>query len=115
MHVALKPYLKKLVEEQSSDGTPVMRPLFYHYDEKPAYTEKTEYLLGRDLLVAPVYEEGTKKRQVYLPKDVWVHLFDGTEYTGGQITVDAPIGKPPVFVRRDSPDYEALMKLANIL
>lgn len=115
MHVALKPYLKKLVEEQSSDGTPVMRPLFYHYDEKPAYTEKTEYLLGRDLLVAPVYEEGTKKRQVYLPKDVWVHLFDGTEYTGGQIMVDAPIGKPPVFVRRDSPDYEALMKLANIL
>ena len=79
MHVALKPYLKKLVEEQSSDGTPVMRPLFYHYDEKPAYTEKTEYLLGRDLLVAPVYEEGTKKRQVYLPKDVWVHLFDGTD------------------------------------
>lgn len=60
MHVALKDYLKGLVAEEISDGTPVMRPLFYHYDEAEAYTEKTEYLLGRDLLVAPVYEEGAK-------------------------------------------------------
>lgn len=62
MHVALKDYLKGLVAEEISDGTPVMRPLFYHYDEAEAYTEKTEYLLGRDLLVAPVYEEGAKSR-----------------------------------------------------
>lgn len=46
MHVALKDYLKGLVAEEISDGTPVMRPLFYHYDEAEAYTEKTEYLLG---------------------------------------------------------------------
>ena len=57
---ALKDYLKGLVAEEISDGTPVMRPLFYHYDEAEAYTEKTEYLLGRDLLVAPVYEEGAR-------------------------------------------------------
>ena len=64
MHVALKDYLKGLVAEEISDGTPVMRPLFYHYDEAEAYTEKTEYLLGRDLLVAPVYEEGAKSRTI---------------------------------------------------
>lgn len=113
MHVALKDYLKGLVDEEISDGTPVMRPLFYHYDEAEAYTEKTEYLLGRDLLVAPVYEEGAKSRTVYLPSDGWVDIFDGKEYAGGHMIVEAPIGKPPVFVRKDSKDYEALMQVAQ--
>lgn len=113
MHVALKDYLKGRVDEEISDGTPVMRPLFYHYDEAEAYTEKTEYLLGRDLLVAPVYEEGAKSRTVYLPSDGWVNIFDGKEYAGGHMIVEAPIGKPPVFVRKDSKDYEALMQVAQ--
>lgn len=113
MHVALKDYLKGLVAEEVSDGTPVMRPLFYHYDEAEAYTEKTEYLLGRDLLVAPVYEEGAKSRTIYLPSDGWVNIFDGKEYAGGHMIVEAPIGKPPVFVRKDSKDYEALMQVAQ--
>lgn len=113
MHVALKDYLKGLVDEEISDGTPVMRPLFYQYDEAEAYTEKTEYLLGRDLLVAPVYEEGAKSRTIYLPSDGWVNIFDGKEYAGGHMIVEAPIGKPPVFVRKDSKDYEALMQVAQ--
>ena len=113
MHVALKDYLKGLVAEEISDGTPVMRPLFYHYDEAEAYTEKTEYLLGRDLLVAPVYEEGAKSRTIYLPSDGWVNIFDGKEYASGHMIVEAPIGKPPVFVRKDSKDYEALMQVAQ--
>lgn len=113
MHVALKDYLKGLVAEEISDGTPVMRPLFYHYDEAEAYTEKTEYLLGRDLLVAPVYEEGAKSRTIYLPSDGWVNIFDGKEYAGGHMIVEAPIGKPPVFVIKDSKDYEALMQVAQ--
>lgn len=113
MHVALKDYLKGLVAEEISDGTPVMRPLFYHYDDAEAYTEKTEYLLGRDLLVAPVYEEGAKSRTIYLPSDGWVNIFDGKEYAGGHMIVEAPIGKPPVFVRKDSKDYEALMQVAQ--
>lgn len=113
MHVALKDYLKGLVDEEISDGTPVMRPLFYHYDEAEAYTEKTEYLLGRDLLVAPVYEEGAKSRKVYLPSDGWINIFDGKEYAGGHMIVEAPIGQPPVFVRKDSKDYEALMQVAQ--
>ena len=113
MHVALKDYLKGLVAEEISDGTPVMRPLFYHYDEAEAYTEKTEYLLGRDLLVAPVYEEGAKSRTIYLPSDGWVNIFDGKEYAGGHMIMEAPIGKPPVFVRQDSKDYEALMQVAQ--
>ena len=114
MHVALKPYLIDLVKEQTAKGTPVMRPLFYHYDEPKAYTEMTEYLLGRDMLVAPIYEEGTSKRRVYLPEDVWVNIFTGAEYKGGDFDVDAPMGCPPVFVRKDSTRFAELKQVGEI-
>ncbi len=108
IHVRLKPYLKELVAETEAHGTPVMRPLFYHYEESMAYTEKTEYLLGRDMLVCPVYQEGAASRSCYLPEDTWVHLFTGQEYTGGVHEIDAPIGQPPVFVRKSSERFTEL-------
>ena len=114
MHAALKPYIIDLVKEQTEKGTPVMRPLFYHYDEEKAYEEMTEYLLGKDLLVAPVYEKGRSSRSVYLPNDAWVHLFTKKEYVGGTHVIDAPIGCPPVFVRKDSAKAEELLKISDV-
>ena len=99
-HVDLKEYIKDAVQQASTHGTPVMRPLFYHYDEPKAYTVSDEYLLGRDILVAPVIKKGSKKRKVWLPDDEWVHFYTGKTYRGGSHTVDAPVGIPPVFVRK---------------
>ncbi len=116
MHVALKSYLVELNKVQSKKGTPVMRPLFYHYDEQQAYTEKTEYLLGQDVLVAPIVKEGTFSRTVYLPKaeTPWIHIFTGVEYEGGHHpTVEAPIGQPPVFVRKGSADEALILAAAK--
>ena len=113
MHAALKPYLRKLVRECVTTGHPVMRPLFYHYDERQAYTDKTEYLLGRDVLVAPILKEGTASRTVYLPKDEagWVHVFTGKTYEGGHHpTIEAPVGQPPVFVRKGCEDEELILQ-----
>ncbi len=109
----LADYQKSLTAELCAEGVPVMRPLFYYYDEEEAYREQREYLLGRDLLVAPVFREGETKRTCYLPKDQWVHLFSGEEYQGGTVTVDAPIGMPPVFVRKNSRDFAKLMAVAE--
>jgi len=73
-----------------------------------AYDEKTEYLLGSDVLVAPVYVENGKNakgnlgRKVYLPKDNWIHVFSGKEFGSGEFEIDSPIGKPPVFVKKGS-------------
>ena len=109
IHVGLTGYIKSLVKKQNDKGTPVMLPLFYYYDEDAAYTEKSEYLFGRDMLVAPILKEKATSRQVYLPRDRWIHLFTGQEYTGGKYTIDAPIGQPPVFVRADSDMYDEIM------
>lgn len=111
IHAALKPYIKDAVRYNAENGVGVIRPLFFYYDEKNAYEEKYEYLFGRDILVAPVIEAGVKTRRVYLPKDKWIHIASGREYAGGFVTVDAPLGHPAVFVRRDAD--ESLLKICN--
>ena len=101
IHQALAPYLRQLIAQNSKASVPVQRPLFYHFPDDPtAYGLQDEYLLGEDLLVAPVYKRGAKRRKLYLPKGEWVHLFSGDRYAGGRnVTVSAPLGTPPVFFR----------------
>ena len=111
IHAALKPYLQGLDMENHTRGVPVMRPLFFYYEKKEDYSEMYEYLLGRDILVAPVLEQGAGTREVYLPEDTWIHLWTGKAYPGGRHVIDAPLGEPPVFCRTGSaylPEFLAL-------
>ena len=102
IHAALKPYLQALDRENHERGVPVMRPFFFYYNGDEDCTQAYEYLLGRDVLAAPVLEQGAVTREVYLPEDTWVHLWTGNVYPGGRHIIDAPLGQPPVFCRRDS-------------
>ena len=104
VHAALKDYISPLVDENAEKGVPVQRPLFLHYEgDERCMTEQFEYLLGPDLLVAPVWQAEQTERTLYLPRDSWVHLWSGREFGGGEVTVPAPLGEPPVFFRKDSP------------
>lgn len=116
IHVALKPYLKDLVAQNAATGLPVMRPLFLHYEQdQKTYELKYEYLLGQDLLVAPVYEEGATTRTLYLPQDNWINLWTGEKVAAcGEITVEAPIGKIPVFYREGSAYADLFASLKNM-
>lgn len=103
VYTMLASYIKGLVAENAKRGIPVQRPLFLHYEQdEKVYEIQYEYLLGADVLVAPVYLADQKEWDVYLPEDHWVHLWTGMEYGGGTVRVDAPIGYPPVFYRKDS-------------
>lgn len=103
----LAPYIRRLRDEAGERGLPLQRPLFLHHEDDPAtYAEQTQYLFGRDLLVAPVIEEGKTTRHVYLPKGAdWIHAWSGQLFAGGQLVeTPAPLGKPPVFYRGDAAD-----------
>ncbi|MBQ7595356.1 MAG: alpha-glucosidase [Clostridia bacterium] len=113
IHVLLKQYLQQAVEYNSQKGVGVVRPLFFYYDEPQAYKECTEYLLGRDILVAPVITKGAKGRKVYLPDDEWTELSTGKDYRGGSYIIDAPVGKIPVFYRKNSD--ENLIKIMEVI
>lgn len=105
VHVALKPYILAAEKENEAASQPVMRPLFFgHEDEEAVWSIKDQYFLGPDLLVAPVIVEKAVTRKLYLPFGSWTDFWTGLPVgPGGQwIEVDAPLGKPPVFVSSGS-------------
>lgn len=82
------------------DSKPFMRPLVYEWPEdRQVLNIEDEYLLGEDLLVAPLLEENAQSRRVYLPAGEWFDFFDGTRYEGGQTVTAGGKGRLPVFTR----------------
>ena len=100
----LRPYINQLMLEAHQQGDPVMRPLFYHYPQQAeSWQVEDQYLLGRDLLVAPVLHAGQRERRLWLPAgDRWISR-SGTQYQGGQwLTVATPLEIIPVLVRAEA-------------
>ncbi len=79
----LLPYNYTLAREACDTGLPLMRALWLHYPDDPeAVKLGSEYLWGRDLLVAPVVEKGAKVRRLYLPVGTWHDWWAGENVTG---------------------------------
>jgi alpha-glucosidase len=112
----LVPYARRLAEQAVSRGLPLQRPLFLHFPgDRETYGIQDQYLYGEDLLVAPVHEGGRDVWQPYLPSGArWIHLWSGRKFDGGaRVTVPAPLGQPPVFVRDGAPAQAELLGLAE--
>jgi alpha-D-xyloside xylohydrolase len=98
-HMDLVPYFRVLAIRAHTDGTPpVLHPSMAYPDDRAGYADLDAYLIGDDLFVAPVTMPGATMRAAHLPPGRWVHWFTGAEMTG-DVTVAAPIGTPPVFLR----------------
>lgn len=85
-------------------GQPLMRALVYEYPhDEMVYNIEDEYLFGRNLLIAPIVEEGKGQREVYLPEGKWFDFWSLTEYDGNRIVkVLADLSEIPVFIRNNS-------------
>lgn len=97
----LMPYNYTLAWEARSTGMPLMRAMWLHYpnDEK-ARGIGTQYLWGRDLLIAPVFQRGATAREVYLPTGKWYDWWANKKETGGQTIAKAvDLSVMPVYVR----------------
>ena len=100
LHEKLRPYLWETAQKCVRESKPMMRPLVYEWPaDKMAIHCQDEYLLGDDLLVAPLLEENAVSRRVYLPEGTWFDFFDGKAHQGGQTITAGGNGKLPVFTR----------------
>ena len=98
----LKPYIAIQMKAAHEKGTPVMRPLFYDFPDDPeAWEIDNEYMFGPNYLVAPVFFEGQKDREVYFPAGTkWTSAWTGENFNGGERrNVTAPLEHIPVFTR----------------
>ena len=101
VHALLQPELEALAAEAEETGLPMVRHLMLEYPEDGVtWGISDQFLLGPELLVAPVVEEGATSREVYFPEGDWFNVWDGNKVTGpGWRTVDGPVGAPPVYAR----------------
>lgn len=114
IRTALLPYLRRVMVQAHESGVPPMRPLFLHYPKDPVcWHLRYEYLLGSDLLVAPVTEAGQKTVDIYLPLGRWQSVNSGSVQEGGRwLTVPVTLEDIPLFAREGS---EPLTLLAEVL
>ncbi|GAA0178845.1 glycoside hydrolase family 31 protein [Clostridium sediminicola] len=101
MRYSLVNHLYNLFRESSLTGAPIMRPLFYHYQQdENTFDINDEFLFGEEILVAPILRPRTYKRMVYLPEGKWYDYFTDEVYEGRKhIIKDAAIDKIPVFAK----------------
>lgn len=101
LRYALLPYLYTLFREAAQTGLPIMRPLLLEYPEDVNVVNLSDqFLLGRDVLVAPVYQPGATHRMVYLPAGTWVDFWTGERLEGPRfIVAQAPLERMPLYVR----------------
>jgi alpha-glucosidase/alpha-D-xyloside xylohydrolase len=101
----LLPYIYSLGYRTYQTGAPFMRALFMDFGSDPNVANiGDEYMFGPALLVAPVTEQGSTSREVYLPAgNDWYDFWTNKRIAGGKhITVAAPIDTIPLFVRAGS-------------
>ena len=96
------PYLYTLYREHERAGEPVMRPLWYEFpNDKQTYLIDDEYMVGSDVLVAPVVRQGATTRGIYLPIGAdWIDWWTGEKIENGKVHyLQTPIDRLPIFVR----------------
>ena len=119
LKMRLMPYLYRLGIEAASTGVPIMRPmpLEFPHDPAVAYLDR-QYMLGPDLLVAPVFS-ASGDVEFYLPEGTWTSLLTGESVEGGRWVrerhgfTSLPLYARPGAVlpwgaREDRPDYDYL-------
>jgi alpha-glucosidase (family GH31 glycosyl hydrolase) len=100
----LLPYLYTAVRESHETGMPILRALWLHYPEDAEAVKRgDEYLWGRDILVAPVTEQGASSRRVYLPAGEWYDFWTEERVAGGrEINREVDLATMPLYARAGS-------------
>jgi len=102
LHHELVPLFESLAIDAHASGRPLARPLVFDFADDAAVANLwDEFLLGHDLLFAPLWQNGARSRDVYLPQGEWIDYWEPTRRLHGPttVTVDAPLDRLPLFVR----------------
>ncbi|HSO99775.1 MAG TPA: TIM-barrel domain-containing protein, partial [Solirubrobacteraceae bacterium] len=101
LHLRARPLIAALWRKADATGVPVARPLWLATPGDPqAARQDQEWLLGSNLLVAPVVTQGATSRSVYFPAGCWQLVGHGLRYSGGRsASVPASLTTLPYFLR----------------
>ncbi len=99
----LLPFFYTEFYDASQTGLPVMRPMFLDFpNDDECYSNDIQYqfMIGGNLLVAPVVSENENFKKLYLPEGKWLDWWTSKVYNGKQwIIVEAPMDKISLFIK----------------
>ena len=108
----LVPYLYTASYLNCIEGTALIEPLYYEWNEYGAYNYKEEYRFGSQLIVAPVtqkaYPDGYARVRAWIPEGKWTDIFTGDVYEAGE-------GGKEVCLLRGLESIPVLAKAGGIL
>jgi alpha-glucosidase (family GH31 glycosyl hydrolase) len=113
LHIQFAPYVYELATQARTTGEPILAPLWYHAPlDANTYKIVDEYMVGQDVVVAPVLIKGATSRDIYLPAGSWRDYNSGEVHKGGEWLRDypAPLDKLPLFLRDGSPVSQRMKK-----
>jgi alpha-D-xyloside xylohydrolase len=117
LKLRLMPYLYEVARQAHTDGVPMARAMVVEFPDDPACTHlERQYMLGPDLLVAPVFSDDGHV-SYYVPEGTWTHFLTGRQITGPRwVEEQHGFDSAPVLVRpgavlpvgavADRPDYD---------
>jgi alpha-glucosidase len=97
----LLPYLYATFVRATETGAPIQRPLVFDYQYDPTVRDiDDQFLLGPDLLVAPITTAGSTARQLYLPVGCWYDWYTGQQLAGATFVITpTPMDRVPLYAR----------------
>ncbi len=101
----LFPYLYTYARQAHDTGIPVTRALILEYPEDTEVADlNSQFMFGKEMLVAPVVEEGAAFKKVYLPKGEWIDFNNKQQIYNGNSWIDYPVELEtvPIFVKKGS-------------
>ncbi len=92
-----KAYILELAQKAAKTGEPIMKPMEFNYPNKGYATIIDQFMLGDNVLVAPVLIKGAISRKVVIPEGIW-KSFDGQTIKGPKtIEVKVQLNDLPYF------------------
>jgi len=97
LHEEMGKFILELAKAASVNGEPIVKPMELAFPGNGYETIIDQFVLGNDIIVAPVTVKGVRVRKVVLPKGTW-KADDGNTYKGGKpIEISVPLERLPYF------------------
>ncbi|ASV29175.1 glycoside hydrolase family 31 protein [Maribacter cobaltidurans] len=100
LHVKMGPLILNLAKKASRTGEPIVKPMALAYPNSGYENINDQFVLGDQILVAPVVQKGRRNRKVILPKGTWTDD-KGKKYRGGRsVEIEVPMNRIPYFTKK---------------
>lgn len=99
LHEKFGDHIVDLARQSSMTGEPIVKPMEFAFPGNGYENIKDQFVLGNEIIVAPVVEKGVRSRKVFLPAGEWRDE-RGSLFKGGKaIEVESPLDRLPYFTQ----------------